>query len=86
LYVFSCPYPGDLRPGDQVNIERSARYGDEMGGHAMSGRVDAAIEIIAVDEPENNLELSFRLPLALVPYHLKRRAVSRCGERLLRLN
>jgi riboflavin synthase len=28
---------GALQPGERVNIERSARYGDEIGGHAMSG-------------------------------------------------
>ncbi len=63
---------GSLRLNDRVNIERSARYGDEIGGHAMSGHVDAAIEIIAVDEPENNRELSFRLPPSLAPYLFQR--------------
>ena len=27
---------GKLREGDHVNIERAARFGDEIGGHAMS--------------------------------------------------
>src|SRR5690625_2570872 len=30
---------GDLQLGDHVNIERAARFGDEIGGHAMSGHV-----------------------------------------------
>jgi riboflavin synthase len=63
---------GALQPGERVNIERSARYGDEIGGHAMSGHIDAAIEIIAVEVPENNRELSFRLPPALLPYVFQR--------------
>ncbi len=63
---------GNLQPGDRVNVERSARYGDEIGGHAMSGHIDAAIEIIAVEETANNRELSFRLPAPLLPYVFQR--------------
>ena len=32
---------GALQPGDKVNIERAARFGDEIGGHSMSGRIEA---------------------------------------------
>jgi riboflavin synthase len=63
---------GRLQPGDRVNIERSARYGDEIGGHAMSGHIDAALEIVALHESENNRELTFRLPQSLVPYVFER--------------
>ena len=28
---------GQLVVGDKVNVERAARFGDEIGGHAMSG-------------------------------------------------
>jgi riboflavin synthase len=32
---------GDLTSGSHVNIERSLRLGDELGGHFVSGHVDA---------------------------------------------
>lgn len=28
-----------IQPGDKVNIERSAKFGDEIGGHLLSGHV-----------------------------------------------
>jgi riboflavin synthase len=32
---------GELRPGDRVNLERSLRVGDRLGGHFVQGHVDA---------------------------------------------
>jgi riboflavin synthase len=32
---------GELRPGMQVNLERSLRVGDRLGGHIVQGHVDA---------------------------------------------
>jgi riboflavin synthase len=31
---------GELKPGDRVNLERSLRVGDRMGGHYVQGHVD----------------------------------------------
>ena len=31
---------GTLRPGDRVNLERSLRVGDRLGGHIVQGHVD----------------------------------------------
>ena len=32
---------GALRPGDAVNLERALRVGDRLGGHFVSGHIDA---------------------------------------------
>lgn len=52
---------GSLKHGDTVNIERSARMGDEIGGHVMSGHVSTMAEIIDVEEPENNKVMTFKV-------------------------
>jgi riboflavin synthase len=52
---------GQFKQGDQVNIERSARMGDEIGGHIMSGHVSTMAKIIAVETPENNKVMTFKL-------------------------
>ena len=55
------------QPGQRVNIERSARYGDEVGGHVVSGHIDAVAEIVAMRSPANNREIDFRVDRALLP-------------------
>lgn len=61
---------GDLKVGDQVNIERSATVGDEIGGHLMSGHVSSTVEIIGIDQPENNFVLTFKVEPELIKYIL----------------
>lgn len=45
---------GALRPGDRVNVERSFRIGDEVGGHILSGHVACAVPVSAVRESEGH--------------------------------
>jgi riboflavin synthase len=59
---------GSLREGDWVNVERSARAGDEVGGHQVSGHVDGAVEIVGLERPENNHILSFGAPPSAMRY------------------
>ncbi len=37
---------GTKRPGDRVNLERSLRVGDRLGGHFVQGHVDATAELV----------------------------------------
>ena len=59
---------GLLEEGDRVNIERAARFGDEIGGHAMSGHVMGMAELVELDEAPNNRRLWFEVPAALGRY------------------
>jgi riboflavin synthase len=52
----------DLVDGAQVNVERAARDGAEIGGHPLSGHVDCTAEIVGIATPENNKVLTFRMP------------------------
>jgi riboflavin synthase len=53
---------GQLGQGNKVNVERSARVGQENGGHEIAGHVDGMLEIIEQHESEDNLFLTFRVP------------------------
>jgi riboflavin synthase len=53
---------GALKVGSRVNIERAARFGDEIGGHAMSGHVICAAELVELEAAPNNRRLWFDLP------------------------
>jgi len=59
---------GSLQVGDRVNVERAARFGDDIGGHAMSGHIMGTAEVTQVLESENNRQVWFRLPEALRKY------------------
>jgi riboflavin synthase len=63
---------GDLREGDWLNVERSATQGAEIGGHLISGHVDGTAELVALDRPENNCTMTFRLPPELLKYVFKK--------------
>lgn len=58
---------GDWRSGRRVNLERSLRAGDEMGGHLVSGHVDG-VATIASRQAEG---LSWRFNF-IVPAELRR--------------
>jgi riboflavin synthase len=45
---------GDLEPGNNVNLERSLRYGDRVGGHMMQGHVDGVGTVRSVIEDGNS--------------------------------
>ena len=53
---------GSLRVGDRVNVERAARFGDEIGGHAMSGHILCTAAVTRVIESPNNHQIWFRIP------------------------
>jgi len=50
---------GLLKESDSVNVERSAKLGDEVGGHVMSGHISTTAEIVEIHESENNKAMTF---------------------------
>jgi len=61
---------GNLKTGDSVNLERAARFGDEIGGHVMSGHIIATTPISRIEHSAHNRTLYFRLPPQLAAYIL----------------
>ncbi|MDN0073616.1 riboflavin synthase subunit alpha [Crenobacter sp. SG2303] len=59
---------GQLKVGDRVNVERAARFGDEIGGHSMSGHIIALAEVLEVIDTPNNRTVWFRLPAEYARY------------------
>ncbi|MEE3663585.1 riboflavin synthase subunit alpha [Brenneria sp. g21c3] len=52
---------GDITEGDSVNLERAAKFGDEIGGHVMSGHIICTAEVVKILVSENNHQIWFRL-------------------------
>lgn len=59
---------GELEVGDRVNVERAARFGDDIGGHAMSGHILTTADVTRVIESPNNHQVWFRLPQQWMKY------------------
>ncbi|MGO9513392.1 MAG: riboflavin synthase [Steroidobacteraceae bacterium] len=59
---------GALGQGARVNLEPSLRAGDPMGGHLVSGHVDAVGTLTAVAQDARSWRLQFELPAALMRY------------------
>lgn len=63
---------GLLTVGDQVNIERAAKFGDEIGGHSMSGHINVTTEICAIEQTPNNRTIWFTIPESYQKYLLRK--------------
>lgn len=53
---------GELRAGDRVNLERSLRLGDELGGHMVQGHVDGMGEVLSVTQDGEGYRIRIRPP------------------------
>jgi riboflavin synthase len=56
---------GDWQRGTRLNLERSLRLGDELGGHLVSGHVDGIASLVAREDLPDMARLSLRAPLPL---------------------
>ena len=45
---------GELVVGDTINVERAAKFSDEIGGHLMSGHIMTTAEVAKIVTSENN--------------------------------
>ena len=51
---------GQLRVGDEVNVERSMQMNGRLDGHIVQGHVDQTAECIAVEDQEGSHQYTFR--------------------------
>jgi riboflavin synthase len=59
---------GRLKVGSSVNLEPSLRAGDPLGGHLVSGHVDAVGNLRRVDQDARSWRLEFELPPSLTRF------------------
>lgn len=53
---------GELKVGDEINVERAMKICDEVGGHLLSGHVYCTAEIEQILSSPNNRQVWFKLP------------------------
>lgn len=58
----------ELEIGDEVNLERSLKAEDRMGGHQVQGHVEAVGKVLEVEELEEGWNMIFELPESIQNY------------------
>jgi len=69
-------------PGIRVNLERSLRAGDELGGHIVSGHVDGVAKILSITEDGASKRVLFEAPEHLSRYIAPKGSVALDGTSL----
>lgn len=73
---------GDWTVGTPVNLERAMRIGDELGGHIVSGHVDAVASIVEMVPEGDSMRFTFEAPDAFAKYIAPKGSVSLDGVSL----
>ncbi len=73
---------GTWRRGSKLNLERSLRLGDELGGHLVSGHVDGIAELVTREDLPDMARLSLRVPAALSKFIAPKGSVALDGVSL----
>ena len=56
---------GQLKNGARVNLERALSLGSRLGGHLVSGHVDAAVKVLSFGRIGDDFELRMEMPPGL---------------------
>lgn len=59
---------GDLKIGDEVNLEKALRVGDRLGGHMVSGHVDGIGHIVSTEPDARSQRWTIEAPRELARY------------------
>jgi riboflavin synthase len=73
---------GGMKVGSRVNLEPSLRAGDALGGHMVSGHVDAVAKLKAADQDARSWRLEFELPEGLARFVAPKGSISIDGVSL----
>jgi riboflavin synthase len=73
---------GGWRAGHRVNLERSLRVGDELGGHIVSGHVDGLAEVLSAVPENASVRWRFRAPEGFAAYVAPKGSVALDGVSL----
>ena len=73
---------GDWMVGDQINLERALKIGDELGGHIVSGHVDCLAEIRSIENSGDSHIVWMQAPSAFAHFIAAKGSVTLDGVSL----
>jgi riboflavin synthase len=73
---------GDWQVGRRINLERALAFGDELGGHLVTGHVDGRAKILAREPDGDSVRFVLESPKALSPFIAAKGSVALDGVSL----
>lgn len=73
---------GQWSEGRRLNLEQALRLGDELGGHLVTGHVDAVGTVARKADEGGSIRLDIRAPHAIAPYVAEKGSISVDGVSL----
>jgi riboflavin synthase len=73
---------GKWTAGTHINLERSLKIGDELGGHIVSGHIDGKAEILSVTEEGDATRYRLRAPTHLARFVAPKGSIALDGTSL----
>lgn len=80
--TLACTTLGDWTLGRRVNLERSLRLSDELGGHLVTGHVDAVAEIVAAAPDGKSTRFEIDVPREVAAFIAPKGSVALDGTSL----
>lgn len=66
--TIACTAPGMWDTGRRLNLERALKVGDELGGHIVTGHVDAVGQIVSVTPVGDSVTVVVAAPASLAAH------------------
>ena len=73
---------GAWKTGQRINLARPLRVGDELGGHIVTGHVDATAAIVGISGEGESMRMTFEAPPALTRFIAPKGSVALDGVSL----
>lgn len=80
--TLSCTTMGTWRVGSRINLERSLKVGDELGGHIVSGHVDGVGRTLSATAENASTRWEFQVPPGLARFIAEKGSVAIDGVSL----
>ncbi|WP_379548124.1 riboflavin synthase [Qipengyuania sp. DSG2-2] len=78
----SCTAKDQWTKGRKLNLEQALKLGDELGGHLVTGHVDAVGEVVRMEQEGGSWRLDIRAPADIAPFVAEKGSITVDGVSL----
>ena len=62
----------DWTIGTKINLEKSLKIGDELGGHFVTGHIDGVVKVYCIEKINDSYKIIFTVPSTFMKYIVKK--------------